>query len=59
MTVTSIKKLTQTYGQLDLNKGAREMKIGQLYDLDRFKAFADSQQKLPGFKDSATGVILS
>ena len=34
------------------------MKIGQLYDLDRFKAFADSS-KAAGFKDSSTGVILA
>lgn len=34
------------------------MKIGQLYDLDRFKAFADSASAA-GFKDSATGVILA
>lgn len=34
------------------------MKIGQLYDLDRFKAFADSAGAA-GFKDSSTGVILA
>lgn len=34
------------------------MKIGQLYDLDRFKNFADSATA-SGFKDSATGVILA
>lgn len=34
------------------------MKIGQLYDLDRFKSFADSAKKT-GFKDSASGVILA
>lgn len=34
------------------------MKLGQLYDLDRFKSFADSALAA-GFKDSATGVILA
>lgn len=34
------------------------MRVGQLYDLDRFKAFADSASAA-GFKDSATGVILA
>jgi hypothetical protein len=34
------------------------MKIGQLYDLDRFKSFMDSASK-PGFQDSDAGVILA
>lgn len=34
------------------------MTIGQLYDLDRFKAFKDSSNA-SGFKDSATGVVLA
>jgi len=34
------------------------MTIGQLYDLDRFKAFTDSASAT-GFKDSASGVVLA
>ena len=34
------------------------MKIGQLYDLDKFKGFKDSATAT-GFKDSASGVILA